>query len=165
VEGLLGIGTILEVMLWVLFGALIVGAVLAIVTRLGRRDLGAPRGPVRLGAVQGDPGGPARPTALADPPAVARTLWAAGQHDQALAVLYSAAVVWLVDDVGVLVPEGATEGEVLRLARRTLSAEPLAVFGRLTRAWQQIAYAHRAVDRAAFDQLCAAWPTLLRGAP
>jgi len=161
--GLPGVGVVLEVVLWVLVGALLVGAVLAVVTRFGGADAGPAGRRVALGPLSGAAGAAPLPPTPDDPPTLARALWAEGRRDEALAVLYGASVRWLVDEAGVEVPEGATEGEVLRLARRALPPGPLDVFRRLTLAWQQVAYAHRALGAADFEGLCDAWPVLRAG--
>ncbi len=162
-SGLPGVGAVLEVALWVLVGALLVGAVLAVVTRFGGDGAGPTGRRVALGALSGAAGAAPPPASPDDPPSLARALWAEGRRDEALAVLYGASVRWLIDEAGVEVPEGATEGEVLRMARRALPPGPLDVFRRLTLAWQQVAYAHRPLGAADFEGLCAAWPQLRAG--
>lgn len=72
----------------------------------------------------------------------------AGQAEAALALLYRGAVALLVEG-GLAVEDSATEGEVLRVARRALPEGPLQFFRGLTRHWQTVAYAHAPVDGAA----------------
>ena len=69
----------------------------------------------------------------------------AGQPEAALALLYRGSVGLLVEG-GLAIEDSATEGEVLRAARRGLPEGPLAYFRGLTLRWQTVAYAHQAVD-------------------
>jgi len=104
-----------------------------------------------------------RPEALpADAIGAARAAWSQARPRDALALLYRAALVHLVSARSLDVGAGATEGEVLRLARPLV--EVAAPFARLTRAWQATAYAQRPPDGADFDALCGEWAALLETA-
>lgn len=156
-------GSLTEGVLWLVFGALLVGALLAIVANVRfRRPRAQEDAP--LAAIAGQTAQMAAPEVPTDDPvALARTLWQRGQADAALGVLYAASVAWLIDERGVAVPEGATEGEVLRLARKRLETTNTAHFAAITRGWQTVAYAHEPLTQAEFEAACAAWPAL-RGA-
>ena len=69
----------------------------------------------------------------------------AGQPEAALALLYRGSVGLLVEG-GLTIEDSATEGEVLRAARRGLPEGPLGYFRGLTLRWQTVAYAHQAID-------------------
>lgn len=89
--------------------------------------------------------------------AAALALWRQGQPAAALSLLYRGALGTLVHRRGMSLTDGATEGDCLR-AVRDHAAEPLAgYFGRLTRAWQTVAYAQRPVADAELEALCRQW--------
>lgn len=154
-----GLAEIAEALLWLVAGVALGGVLLAIVSRGWRVPTPAVRrnslATVHGVAVLLDPDRPD-----ADPVALAQRHWKRGSPDEALGVLYAAAVYWLVHQQGVPVPEGATEGEVLRLARQSLHSGEAAQFAVITRGWQAAAYAHEVVSCEAFNRACAAWPVL-----
>ncbi len=94
----------------------------------------------------------------ADVPARARELWQAGEARTALGLLYRAALSRLANDAGVPLHDAMTEGDVLATAARSpLPRETLDGLRALTRAWQRIAWAHRAPDAAEAERLIADW--------
>lgn len=104
-------------------------------------------------------------SALPEHPAQAAwALWEQGRQEDALGLLYRAAVAHLVSQRKLEVDDSATEGDCLRVARRTLPARPATYLGHLTRAWQQLAYAHRPVDDQRMRQLVDDWGELDAGA-
>jgi hypothetical protein len=92
-----------------------------------------------------------------DVPAAVRAAWARGEQRAALALLYRAAVQRLADTLGAPLPNGATEAECLRHARRLGDHAYAALFGRIVRAWQGLAYADRRLDAADVEALLADW--------
>jgi hypothetical protein len=90
--------------------------------------------------------------------------WQAGQHREALSLLYRGTLAALVHDHAVDIPEGATEGELLRDCRGRLAPGPFELLARLTESWQRIAYAHRRPEDAQVEALCREWPRCF-GAP
>lgn len=104
-----------------------------------------------------------RPETLPDDvPAAVRALWAAGQMRAALALLYRATLSRLVNQDGLQVANGATEGDCLRLATRAhtrgqLGTERLRICTTVTEIWLNGAYAKRWPDNAALLAGCAAW--------
>lgn len=158
-----GLAALLEGLLWFLAGLVVVGTVFAVLSRGWVRTRPEAR-PARLSTVRGDAVllDPARPPD--DPVAQARRLWAENRPDAALGVLYGAAVYWLVHARGVAVPEGATEGEVLHLARRVLPESDIVHFRAITSGWLAAAYAQQTPTKDAFEAACCAWPAL-GGAP
>jgi hypothetical protein len=86
---------------------------------------------------------------------VARSLFAQDRMREALALLYRAALSYLVHERDLELPTSATEGEC---ARRVAALDELAEdFSALTRSWQSVAYARRAVSPETFEQLCLRW--------
>lgn len=85
-----------------------------------------------------------RPTSLPDDIANAsRQLWEAGQHRDALSLLYRGALMRLTRHDHVAIQDSHTEGDILQLATSHLSSERLVWLTAVTLAWQEIAYAHR----------------------
>jgi hypothetical protein len=78
----------------------------------------------------------------------------AGQLREALSLLYRGALSQLVHARGLRIGEGATEGDVLRIARRALPAAGAAWFEQLLPAWIATAYGHRLPGREAVEALC-----------
>ena len=107
-----------------------------------------------------------RPESLpSDVIAAARAAWSTGDRARALSLLYRGALVYLVRDLGLVLPESATEGECERLARRHAGGEIASDFSALTRAWLYCAYADEPPAPAAFEELLTRWgPHLGAGA-
>ncbi len=79
-----------------------------------------------------------------DVPAAAEAAWARGDLAHALSLLYRGALAALEAHYRLPLPASATEGECLRLARRSGKPVVEAGFAPLVRAWQAEAYAGRA---------------------
>lgn len=79
-----------------------------------------------------------------DVSAAARAAWQQGQQVVALSLLYRGAVQALAERYRLPLPESATEGECLRLARRSGKAVVAEGFEPLVRAWMTLAYARQA---------------------
>lgn len=157
------LGSAARVLLFVSLGLLALGLVLAILRRVRVEEEGG-RGPARSGRIEQGRLGESR-ILPAHPAEEAWRLWAAGRRVPALGLLYASAVAWLVELRGLDLPASATEGDCLRLGRRHLPARPLAYLERLTRAWQQAAYAHRLIDDEQMRGLVRDWPELGAEAP
>ncbi|QTR47383.1 hypothetical protein J9253_05445 [Thiothrix litoralis] len=85
-----------------------------------------------------------RPESLPDDIASAsRRLWEAGQHREALSLLYRGALMQLTRHEQMVVQDSHTEGDILRLAHPHLDSARMAWLTAVTRVWQEIAYAHR----------------------
>ena len=93
-----------------------------------------------------------------------RALWHAHERRAALALLYRATLARLVEDDGLQLYVGATEGDCQRLARRQLRAERSAAVDAATGAWLGAAYGERWPGDAALEDLCTAWQAQF-GAP
>jgi hypothetical protein len=83
-----------------------------------------------------------------------------GQLRPALSLLYRGAISVLVHRDQLKIPNSATEGECLLLARQVLQQEDYAYIERLTRIWQAAAYGHMLPDQQALQQLCSDWMTV-----
>jgi hypothetical protein len=97
-----------------------------------------------------------------DVTAQVRAQWEQGERRNALALLYRATLSRLVQRHGVLLAQGATEGDCLRVAAQALQRKQLdeaghAVMALVTRLWLEGAYAGRWPDSAAVHQACDAW--------
>jgi len=142
-----------RVAVW-LVGALVV-AVVAVAARRWAREraeavaLPAPAAPLLVG------GHDIRPESLPEAigPAV-MAQWHAGASRAALALLYRGALSRLVHRHGLPVVAASTEGDVLRLARAQLPAEPAAYVGRLVGCWQRAVYGAALPDAAEVRALC-----------
>lgn len=91
-----------------------------------------------------------------------RARLAVGDRRAALALLYRGGLAQL-ERRGARVPDGATEGECLRLAERYLRPEELAPFRRIAADWQALAYAQRAPDPQSIAARLADWLAALAG--
>ncbi|MES3025637.1 MAG: hypothetical protein V4857_29010 [Pseudomonadota bacterium] len=106
-----------------------------------------------------------RPDSLPDDVAGhARALWAGAERRAALALLYRATLSRLVAQNGLLIPQGATEGDCLRLAQQAqalqkMARERLDVVVGVTGLWLGGAYGNRWPADPAFESQCAAWQT------
>jgi len=147
------VGFLAKFGLWILL-AILVAVVLMHVSRwrlplverlLGRKaatapDIEADRVPDRLPA---------------DLVAAARSLFAQGAVRAAMALLYRGACAALPDRYGHTLTPGATEAEVLRLARRIDDGDARATLIDIVRQWQRAAYADDLPDRTRFEHLLA----------
>jgi hypothetical protein len=88
----------------------------------------------------------------------ARKLWQSGEASGALSLLYRGALSVLITRDGLMIDEGATENECLRLVQLKQSLELSMYFSELTRTWQKLAYAHRIPSEAEAEELCNKWP-------
>ncbi len=97
-----------------------------------------------------------------DVAAAVRLLWASGERRAALALLYRATLSRLTGQDGLVIEQGATEGDCLRLARQAcrrgqLVQARLDVTAVATSLWLNGAYGGRWPDDIAFSDSCAAW--------
>ena len=154
----------LEGLMWLIVGVGVAALLFIIISRLRKLDSGARK-------KKGEPlPGPRTGRELLDgaplPPDVAGAawkLWEQGRHDEALGLLYRGALVHLVQTGGLGIEDAATEGECLRIVQHEASAPLAGFFSLLTRAWLEVAYAHRHIDGERFRQLCTDWPSHFGG--
>ncbi|MES9877669.1 MAG: DUF4129 domain-containing protein [Candidatus Sedimenticola sp. 1PA] len=99
-----------------------------------------------------------RPDQLPDDiPASAYDLLRAGQLRSALSLLYRGALVRMVQDGLLEIPDSATEGECLELVRMHREGDEAEYFGQLTTHWLLMAYAHITPGREDVEALCHQW--------
>ncbi len=145
-------------LLWI---AVIVLLVLAVVYR---RQILAMLRPVRRKEKAPPPpdilfGMDIRPESLPeDIAAHSRSLWDAGQYREALSLLYRGALMRLTRHEQLPIADSHTEGDILQLAGQQLRGQKIIWLTAVTRAWQEIAYAHRTPDTARVYPLFADWP-------
>lgn len=94
-----------------------------------------------------------------DIPGEARRLWQQGESAAALSLLYRGALVALMDDYGLRLPPGATEGDCMHAVAGYGQPKLAQDFTELTRAWLACAYAHRLPRPETFEALCRDWQT------
>ncbi|WP_157201168.1 hypothetical protein [Massilia sp. Root351] len=95
-----------------------------------------------------------------------RRLWDQGDRRGALALLYRATLSRLVQQDGLLLAQGATEGDCLRLAQQAaLPAARYQVAATATTLWLNGAYGARWPDSAALYAACGAWRAQFEAQP
>jgi hypothetical protein len=92
-----------------------------------------------------------------DIPAAAGALLERGDLRGALSLLYRGMLARFVRDKRPDIGPGATEKECLALVRRERSTAESDYFGRLTKEWMRLAYAHRAPEAGTVRALCLQW--------
>jgi hypothetical protein len=92
-----------------------------------------------------------------DPPAAAARMWSEGRKREALALLYRAAILWLVEHRQLELGESATEYDCVRRVAAA-DAGSAGYFKRLTGAWVMHAYGSRTISDEEAGQLCRNWP-------
>jgi len=93
-----------------------------------------------------------------DPAAVAARWWAEGRRREALALLYRAAIAWLVEHRQLEIGEAATEYDCMRRVEEGSSDGLAGYFRRLTGIWVALAYGDRRPSEWDVEQLCREWP-------
>jgi len=95
-----------------------------------------------------------------DVTAHALALYEQQDYRASLALLYRAALAYLVKNYEFNLAKGATEGDCLAFVTKKLSIPSeveIKYFVDLTRAWQLTAYAHRVIPAEQMEQLCMNW--------
>lgn len=95
-------------------------------------------------------------TLPADLPGAVRARWGSDPR-AAMALLYRAAVLRLVERLGTPLAPGSTEADCLRASRRLGGQPYAALFARIVQHWQATAYADMTLERAALEALLEAW--------
>ena len=98
-----------------------------------------------------------------DPAQEARRLWEAGAVRSALALLYRAALANLTRTRKLQLRASHTEGDCVAEVGKLGDEELATFFTRLTRAWQQAAYAHATPAREEVAALCTQHPSHFGG--
>lgn len=148
------IATVMKAMAWIALGVLAI-ALLAMVLKRWQR--GEPT--TRAHAPQVLFGLAIAPDSLPDDvPGAARAALDRGDVRNALSLLYRGLLSDLVHGRGLRVTDGATEGDVLRLAQRKAPRAIAEYLGRLLPMWIALAYAGRTPDGDAVRALCDGYP-------
>ena len=153
------IASIGEVLLWLLFGAVLAYLIYwyaqnkGMLRRAGNGEReGRDRPPQVVAGLD------LRPESLPDDPAsAAARLIDQGDDRAGLALLYRAALSVLVHRYALPIREGDTEGTCLQQARGIKQPGLDDYFSHLTGVWQRLAYAHRRPEKAQALALCQAW--------
>lgn len=107
-----------------------------------------------------------RPESLPDDVgAAARSLWVAGEHRAALALLYRGLLSRLVHAHGVPIRDSSTEGDTLALAQARLTETRNAYAARLVRTWQRAVYGDERPADAIVLALCGEFAAALDPPP
>ncbi|MCG8427273.1 MAG: DUF4129 domain-containing protein [Chromatiales bacterium] len=154
-----GFASVGEAVMWIAGTAVVIYLVYHIAKNKGWFSLGRPQrlqnkkaAPVQLFGLD------IRPDQLPDDPAAeAKRLVEAGDLRGALSLLYRGALMRLVTEQHIEIPDSATEGECVRLVARHQPAEEAYYFGRLTDDWLKMAYAHIAPQPERLLDLCSQW--------
>jgi hypothetical protein len=147
------LASILRVVAWTLlvFGALFLTGWLARYW-IARQPPGSEPGAATSSGGEGE----AIPELPEDLVAAALARWGI-DPSSALGLLYAGVRAHLVERLGLALPDGATERECERAARRHARGALADDFGALTRAWIYCAYAERPPSAEAFRELCERW--------
>ena len=124
--------------------------------KLKRREIDTP---VFIGSLEINPD-----ELPSDIEAHARQAWDAGQHREALSLLYRGSILKLLE-LGVRLPDSATEGDVLVRAADVVPADSYETLKGITRTWQVLAYGHRLPASEIFAQLCKRYRTTFGAEP
>lgn len=92
-----------------------------------------------------------------DVAATALTLWRAGQHHQAMSLLYRGSISWMITRAGVEIAESDTESDCLKQVHQA-GAGHEDYFEGLTQQWIALAYALEKPADDEIERLCGQWP-------
>ena len=99
-----------------------------------------------------------RPEQLPDnPAAIAQQLAEAGEYREALSLLYRGALVFLVTEQAIDIPDSATEGECQLLVSQYRDVDESEYFSQLTHSWLAMAYGHILPEQEQVLALCQQW--------
>lgn len=153
-----GVAAVGEVLLWIAVGLALAWVAARALT--GRRPMTAPRPgsrrspPADTRLVDLDLAPESLP---ADIPSAAAALLERGDPRGALSLLYRGMLSRFVHRARLSISDSATEGECLALVERERPSAEVGYFGRLTREWIRLAYAHRLPDGENVRVLCSQW--------
>jgi hypothetical protein len=150
------LGGMLQALLWTAFAVAVVAGVWLLL-RAGSREPLARHESGRQAPPEALFGLDLREETLpADPGAAALAMFDAGDARGACALLYRSVLARLIAGKALAVRASSTEGECVELVRALGEPELARFFERLTRAWQQVAYAHSAPAREVVVELASA---------
>lgn len=93
-----------------------------------------------------------------DPASVAARWWAEGRRREALALLYRAAIAWLVEHRQLEIGEALTEYDCMRRVEEGQGGGLAGYFRNLTEKWVALAYGNRPPSELEVEALCREWP-------
>lgn len=159
-----GLSRFFEILAWATVAALAISGLMFL---YNRRTLGPSardaspdvpkRSVVMIGAIRGPPA--IQPPEVTIPARVWST-WTGGEPDQALAMLYNAALDWLASHRDLERDPAWTERDYSRLVRSTVGGAPARYFQRVVQARTRISYAHRRPEDGEVRALCDDWSQL-----
>lgn len=88
--------------------------------------------------------------------------WREGRHREAVGLLYRATLSRLIHQFSFEFSAGYTEQECVTVVERSNNRALSNYLLRLTRSWQQLAYAHRLPASSQVNELCSEWRDLFR---
>ena len=92
-----------------------------------------------------------------DIPGESRALWQQGLFREALALLYRGSLYRMVYQRNLELSESHTEQECLHLVAARYEESLVTYFRQLTQSWQNLAYAHYALEQDQFERLNSGW--------
>lgn len=93
---------------------------------------------------------------------VVKKLWESHEHREAISLLYRATLVHLINERRMPFRSGFTEYDCFTSVKNAYPNTPLTnYFGKLSNAWEMIAYAHRVPDEASVELLLAQWAEII----
>ncbi len=99
-----------------------------------------------------------RPESLPDDiAAAAAQCWRRGAGTEAISLLYRGALVKMINQDGLELPDSATEGDCVRIVSANTDETKSRYFSTLVANWQAAAYAHRLPMTESFNSLCSRW--------
>jgi hypothetical protein len=159
-----GASSVLEVLMWGLVAALVVGGVVLLWRRreeFSRAPLLDRPTPERTTTTGGDIRGPKVVVAPeATIPEKVWAVWTSGDADTALAMLYNAALAELTAAGNLELDDAWTEGDCARAVRKHVGGTRAQYFQRVVRARTCVSYAHRAPEDHVVKSLCDDWAQL-----
>ena len=87
----------------------------------------------------------------------AKSLWLQQKARESLSLLYRGALVHLLNKEKLPLENSHTEGDILKLSKKTLADNKQYYLSQLTAQWQLIAYAHRVPQEDTMDWLFTHW--------
>ncbi len=93
---------------------------------------------------------------------VVKKLWESHEHREAISLLYRATLIHLINEKRLPFRSGFTEYDCFTTVKNAYPNTPLTnYFGKLSNAWETIAYAHRIPDEKSVELLLAQWAEMI----
>jgi hypothetical protein len=98
-----------------------------------------------------------------DIPSAAWRAWQAGNHQEAMSLLYRGAIGAFVGQIRVEIDEGDTERDCLRRVSQLGMTREARYFEGLTNSWMGLAYGRSVPEEGEMQALCRDWPFAVQG--